>query len=508
MAPPALPAPLASPVAAAILPCNRKRPTCGLHSSHKRPACGPLRSLPPERRTTRALLLGLVVCVFAAASLGGDGADPLARLRSLQKINDAAAIEAECRALLKSPLAPEQAVAVHTALVRAVTGDARIEALKALPKDFPEKEGLELCIFGIADSAAYRSLDLYKLMAERYGDKVTVEVVCKAARPLLNPRRDWLVGAEAVANEALKRFPGDSRLLDILAEVCLRTRRQKESVELLRQAIANAKTPEVKKEMHERLARNLAMQGHDEAARQARREIVREWPDSDWAKQTLDALALAYLRAEGPERGAKVYAWYVETWPKGKWVEHCHASTPGLYALDGQYDRAAEETRRSLPLLSERLRGLTERDLKAMPSVQGQVLDAKGRPVAGATVTLARQSRVEISTDPLLNQQKLVMTRRAGDGHLNLIYWTEPGGKPLEIKPFGLGYHIKGPGFEDYLFLTAEPVKFREGQIAFEGRTGLIRLAGKKPTLLLLDGKRLEWAGKALESRNAAPAAK
>ena len=107
-------------------------------------------------------------------------------------------------------------------------------------------------------------------------------------------------------------------------------------------------------------------------------------------------------------------------------------------------------------------------------------------------------AKTEVSTDPLLNQQKLVMTRKDGDDHLNLIYWSEPGGKPLEIKPFGPGYHVKGPGFEDYLFLTAEPVKLREGQLAFEGRAGLIRLGGPKPQLLLFDGTRIEWAGKAV----------
>jgi len=109
-------------------------------------------------------------------------------------------------------------------------------------------------------------------------------------------------------------------------------------------------------------------------------------------------------------------------------------------------------------------------------------------------------AKVEVSTDPLLNQQKLVLTRKGGDGHLNLIFWTEPGGKPLDIKPIGPGYHIKGPGFEDYLFLTAEPLKFREGQLAFEGRAGLIRLGGTKPQLLLFDGTRIEWAGRTLTS--------
>jgi tetratricopeptide (TPR) repeat protein len=343
-----------------------------------------------------------------AVALCGEGQEPLARLRSLQKINDAAAIEAECRALLKTPLAPDQVVAVHTALVRAVTGDARLEALKALPKDFPEKEGLELHVFGVADSAACRSLDYYKAMVERYGEKVTAEVVDKAARPLLNPRRDWLEGAEAVVAEALKRFPGDSRLLDILADVCLRTRRQKESVEFLRQAIASARTPEIKKEMYGRLARNLAMQGKDEEARQASREIIREWPDSDWARETLDALALAYLRAEGPERGAKVYQSYVETYTHGKWLVHCLTSTPGLYQLDGQYDRAVEETKRFLPLVNERLRAETERNLKAMPSVEGQVLDEKGRPVANATVTLARRS-------PIRDEDHLIVSRTKAD---------------------------------------------------------------------------------------------
>ncbi|MCY3021122.1 MAG: hypothetical protein NTW87_19075, partial [Planctomycetota bacterium] len=116
-------------------------------------------------------------------------------------------------------------------------------------------------------------------------------------------------------------------------------------------------------------------------------------------------------------------------------------------------------------------------------------------------------AKTEIATDPLLNQQRLTMTRPGGDAHLNLITWAEPaatagdgratgGGKLLEVTPFGPGYHIKGPGFDDFVFLTAEPVAFKEGECAFEGRAGMIRLAGGEPSVHLLDGKRIAYGQK------------
>ena len=293
----------------------------------------------------RVFALPLVWCL-AAACLAGEPADPLARLRSLEKIHDAAAIETECRTLLKAALTPEQRVAVHKAIFGATERDKRIAALEALPADFPEKEGLELFVAGIRDSEAYRSLDYYKLMVARYGDKVTAEIVDRAARPLLNERRDWIGGAEEVVKAALERFPGDSRLLDILADVYRRSRRGKESLELQRQAVQNAKTPEIKKTMYERLAHNLRMQRMDAESLQIPYDIVREWPDHDWARQALDDLALHRLRNAGIEAARKVYQSYLETYPQGKWVQHCQLSLPLLYQLDGQYDRAAEEITR------------------------------------------------------------------------------------------------------------------------------------------------------------------
>ncbi|MBM4038668.1 MAG: hypothetical protein FJ290_09150 [Planctomycetes bacterium] len=349
----------------------------------------------------------------------GEGADPLARLRSLEKIRDAAAIEAECRSLLKSPLGPDQRAAVYKALFGATTGDKRIAALKELPPDFPEKEGIELFVAGIRDSEAYRSLDYYKLMLVRYGDKVTAEVVDRAARPLLNERRDWIEGAEAVVKAALERFPGDPRLLDILADAYRRSRRGKESLDLQRQAIQNATTPELKKAMYERLARNLRLQRMDAEALQVPLDIVREWPDSDWARDALGGLALARLRSDGIEPARKVYLWYVETYPKGKWVEHCHLSLLGLYQLDGQYDAAAEEMKRIRPLVSPRAQANLDRDLAGMPSIAGQVLDERGRPVPNATVALARLS-------PIREEKHLILARTKSDGEGRYAFRSLP----------------------------------------------------------------------------------
>ncbi len=341
------------------------------------------------RTFARLLFAFWLGCCFA-----GEEADPLARLRSLEGIRDAAAVEAECRSLLKSPLGPDQRTAVYKALFGATTGDKRIEALKDLPGDFPEKEGIELFVAGIRDSEAYRSLDYYRLMLARYGEKVTAEVVDRAARPLLNERRDWIGGAEEVVKAALERFPGDTRLLDILADAYRRSRRGKESLGLQRQAVLNATAPELKKAMYERLARNLRLQRMDAEALQVPLDIVREWPDSDWARDALGGLALARLRGDGIEAARKVYLWYIEAYPKGKWAEHCHLSLPAVCQLDGQYDAAAEEMKRIRPLVSPRAQANLDRDLDGMPSIAGQVLDERGRPVANATVALARLSPI------------------------------------------------------------------------------------------------------------------
>ncbi|MGD0093498.1 MAG: carboxypeptidase-like regulatory domain-containing protein, partial [Planctomycetota bacterium] len=364
------------------------------------------------------------VCCFAAAAFAGESSDPLARLRSLEKIQDATTIEAECRALLNAALTPEQRAAVYKALCGATQGDKRIEVLQSLPAEFPEQEGLSLFVTGIRDSEAYRSLDYYKLMLARYGDKVTAELVDRAARPLLNERRDWIGGAEAVVTAALERFPGDSRLLDILADTYRRSRRGKESLDLQRQALANAKTPELRKAMYEGLARNLRLQRMDAEALQVSYDIIREWPDHDWARQALDSLALARLRGEGMEPARKVYQWYIETFPQGKWVEHCHLSLPLLYQLDGQYDQAAEELGRIRALVGARAQRDIDHDLKGLPSLEGQVLDPAGEQVAGATVTLARRSPIREEGD----RHILARTKSDAKGRYafrNLAYHTQ-----------------------------------------------------------------------------------
>ena len=344
------------------------------------------------RRSVRVRLSVILLLSLATVAAAAEAADPLERLRSLEKIRDAAAIEAECRGLLKAGLSAEQRVHVYTALFSATEGDKRIEVLKSLPADFPEKEGVELFIAGMRDSAAYRSLDYYTLMLGRYGGKVTVDMVDRGARPLLNERRDWESGAEAIVDAALKRFPGEPKLLDILADAYCRTRRRTESLVLQRKAIENARTPELKRAMYGRLARNLHIQGKEDEVLQVSYDIIREWPDHDWAREALGGLALRSLRADGPERAAKVYQWYIATYPEGKWAEHCLLSMPGLYQLDGQYDRAVEEMQRIRPLLGERQQALMDRDQKAMPSVEGRVLDERGKPIAGAAVALARRS--------------------------------------------------------------------------------------------------------------------
>ncbi|MCY3024340.1 MAG: carboxypeptidase-like regulatory domain-containing protein, partial [Planctomycetota bacterium] len=381
----------------------------------------------------RVLALRVVWCLAAAslacaapgtAGEAADRAEPaqarLARLHSLEKIHDATAVEAECRALLKAELTPEERVAVYKALVGATEGDKRIAALEALPADFPEKEGLDLFVTAIRDSQAYRSLDYYKLMAARYGDKVTAEVVDRAARPLLNERRDWIGGAEEVVKAALERFPRDSRLLDILADVYRRSRRGKESLDLQRQAVQNAKTPEIKKAMYDRLAYNLRLQRMDAEALQVPYDIVREWPDHDWACQALDALALRQLRSAGIEAARKVYQWYLETYPKGKWAEQCQLSLPMLHQLDGQYDLAAAEMTRIRALVGERTQRNIDRNLKGMPSLEGQVLDKGGQPIAGATLTLARPSPFRDQGD------HLIMARTKSDAQGRFVFRNLP----------------------------------------------------------------------------------
>ena len=344
-------------------------------------------------RECRAAYLALMVCCGLVAPYARAGeADALGRLHSLQKIRDAAAVAKECRALLATRLGPGQVVEVVGALVHATSGDGRIEVLRKLPANFPEAAGLDLFVFAIRDSKAHRSLDLYRLMLGRYGEKVTADRVDEAARPLLNERRNWLRGAEEVAEAALERFPDNGKLLDILAEVYRRTRRGDQSLALQRKAVEKASSPEVKKLMYDRLARNLRLQGKEAEALEVRYEVVREWPDRDWARQALDGLAAKRLRSRGTDEAAKVYAWYIATYPKGKWVEHCHTRVPGLYQLDGQYDAAAAQMRRIRPLVGERAQWLIDRDLKGMPSVAGRVVDEAGAPVGGATVALARRS--------------------------------------------------------------------------------------------------------------------
>jgi hypothetical protein len=246
----------------------------------------------------------------------------IARLQGLQRIEDWPAAEKEARALLKNPLTPPQRVSVWKALFDATEGDSRLALLQELPGDFPEEEGLKLHVRAIQDSRAYRSLDFYRLLAARYPKRLAADLVDEAARPLLNERRDWVAGAEAVAKAGLERFPASSKLLDILADVYRRTLREKESLELQRQAVANAPTPDLKKQMLEQLIRN-----------------------------------------------------YVQAYPKGKWVEHCCLRRPFLYQLDGKYGQAAEETRRSLPSVGERTRENLKRDLAGLPTIEGRVLD-------------------------------------------------------------------------------------------------------------------------------------
>ena len=352
------------------------------------------------------LFLALSAMFSLAGAAGTD--DALGRLKALQQISDWPAVEKECRELLKGQLAPDQRLAVHKALFQATKGDARLAVLQSLPADFPEKEGVKLFVEAIRDSEAYRSLDVYKALLTRYPNQVTADLVDSAARPLLNPRRDWLGGAEEVAKAALEKFLGNSKLLDILAEVYLRTLREKESLELQRQAVANATTPELKKQMYDRLARNLELQGRTDEALKVPYDIVREWPDLDLAREAMDGLALRLLRSQGLAKGLEVYDWYLQTYPKGKWGEHCRLQKPFLHQLDGQYDRAAEEMRKVLPLMDERRRRETERELDRLPSVDGCVLDRAGRPIAGATVSLARRS-------PVRGEDHLILSRAKTD---------------------------------------------------------------------------------------------
>ena len=353
-------------------------------------------------------LIFALTLLAAAASWAGESGDPLGRLKALQQAADWPAVERECRELLKGTLAADRKAAVYKAFFQATKGDGRLAVLQSLPADFPEEEGVKLFVEAIRDSEAYRSADFYKALLARYPGRVTADLVDSAARPLLNTRRDWVAGAEEVARGALEKFPGHSKLLDILADVYLRTLREKESLELQRQAVANAATPDVKKQMYERLASNLERQGKAEGALRVPYDIVREWPDHDWARETMDGLAVRQLRAQGVDKGLEVYGWYLQNYPKGNWGEHCRLQTPFLYQLDGQYARAAEETRKLLPRLDDRRRKEAERDLERAPRLDGLVLDPAGRPIAGATVTLARNS-------PIRGERHLILSRARTD---------------------------------------------------------------------------------------------
>jgi len=358
------------------------------------------------------------LCALALAAGSARASDRLARLESLERIQDWPAVERECRTLLATPLAADERIAVYKALVAATQGDARIEVLKTLPADFPDEEGVKLLVRAIRESEAYRSLDYYNLLAKRYPARLTADLVDEAARPLLNARRDWVGGAEEVVTAALTRFPNNPKLLDILAEVMRRTLRETQSLEVQRQAIANAATPELKKQMYDRLVRNLRLQKMVDEARQTQREIIRLWPDHEWARDTMDELALDCLRTQGTHEAIKVYARYAESFPKGTWTQRCYTQMPLMHQLAGQYDEAATTMQRILTQVDEKTRAGIRRQIDKLASVEGTVVDRAGRPIPEATVTLARPSPVRGETLLILAKTKADAAGRYAFRHL------------------------------------------------------------------------------------------
>jgi hypothetical protein len=116
-------------------------------------------------------------------------------------------------------------------------------------------------------------------------------------------------------------------------------------------------------------------------------------------------------------------------------------------------------------------------------------------------------AKIQVTTDPLLRQQLITMTRENGDDHLNLITWTPPGGKPLRITPAGPGYRIEGADFVDHLFFAAEQVHAATGEAAFDGRAGMIRQRAGKTSLIIFDGTRIALGNRGLDSPNGQPRA-
>ena len=114
-------------------------------------------------------------------------------------------------------------------------------------------------------------------------------------------------------------------------------------------------------------------------------------------------------------------------------------------------------------------------------------------------------AKTQVTTDPLLRQQLITMTREAGDDHLNLISWTPPGTPPLRITQVGAGYRIAGADFVDHLFFTADPVHVTAGDIVFDGRAGMVRQRGGKTHLILFDGTRIALGNRSLDSPNGQP---
>jgi hypothetical protein len=75
--------------------------------------------------------------------------------------------------------------------------------------------------------------------------------------------------------------------------------------------------------------------------------------------------------------------------------------------------------------------------------------------------------------------------------------------KPPVVTPLadGKGARIDTPAGTDYVFLNAQPFTYHEGDIAFTGTAGVVRLrAGKAPVLWLDGGGSISAAGKTLKS--------
>jgi hypothetical protein len=143
--------------------------------------------------------------------------------------------------------------------------------------------------------------------------------------------------------------------------------------------------------------------------------------------------------------------------------------------------------------------------------VDTDIVFLKPAGVAIQTPTISRTSASGISPDgrqgpTTTSQTGVVATQPTGDGFLVVVYPRLKTQPPPIVTPLadGKGAKVQTSAGVDYVFLSPQGVKFRQGDVAFEGAAGAIQVRENSISLSLGAAGEIAFGGHKLNSPSAA----